>query len=78
MYYFVRNREHAQDSNNTGTIIWQYSFINTIPSVLYPTGVPVISNVTSTTGQFVVYSNGEVKLIPTTDGNRVVFNVLFN
>jgi hypothetical protein len=62
--------------NNTGTISWQYSFVNTIPSVLYPAGVPAISNVTSTTGQFIVYSNGEVKLIPTADGNRVVFITL--
>jgi hypothetical protein len=62
--------------NNTGTISWQYSFVNSIPSVLYPAGVPAISNVTSTTGQFTVYSNGEVKLIPSADGNRVVFITL--
>jgi len=62
--------------NNAGTISWEYSFLNSIPSVIYPAGIPAISNVTSTTGQFIVYSNGEAKLIPSADGNRLILITL--
>ena len=62
--------------NNKGTISWQYNFVNSTASVLYPPGIPAISNVISTTGDFTTYTYGEVKLIPSADGTRVVFITL--
>jgi hypothetical protein len=62
--------------NNKGTISWQYSFVNTVPSVLYPPGVNAISNVVSTTCNYNRYSGGQVVLTPKADGSRFVLITL--
>jgi hypothetical protein len=56
---------------NNGTISWQYSFINSKPTVYYPTGVLASSNITSTTGIY-FGKTGAVSLIPNADGTRDV------
>ncbi len=54
-----------------GTINWDYSFLNNVPSVLYPIGVLAESNIISGTGKFLGL-NGNVTLLPTSDGLRHV------
>lgn len=57
--------------NNNSTISWQYSFLNTTPTVYYPNGVLAASNITSTTGIY-FGKTGAVSLMPNTDGTRDV------
>jgi len=54
-----------------GTISWQYSFVNSTPSFLYPVGVLASSNITSTTGNY-LGKTGAVSLYPNADGSRNV------
>jgi hypothetical protein len=56
---------------NSGTISWQYSFLNTIPEVFYPVNKIAASNITSTTGVY-FGKKGYVRLLPTQDGLRKV------
>jgi hypothetical protein len=57
--------------NGKGSITWQYSFLNDVPSYFYPVGVLASSNIISTTGDYFGKS-GAVALLPTEDGKRSV------
>jgi hypothetical protein len=57
--------------NNSGTISWQYSFLNTKPLVFYPVNTVAMSNIISTTGPY-LGTKGYVRLLPTADGLRKV------
>ena len=56
---------------NQGTISWQYTFMNTIPSQFYPIGILAESNIIATTGKY-LGKNGNVSLMPNADGSRNV------
>ena len=57
--------------NGEGTINWEYSFLNSTPSVLYPINVLAESTIVSGTGEF-LGAKGNVTLLPTPDGVRQV------
>jgi hypothetical protein len=61
--------------NNSGTINWQYSFLNTKPLVFYPVNKIAKSNITSTTGPYFGRA-GYVTLLPTANGLRKVTIIL--
>jgi hypothetical protein len=61
---------------NQGTITWQYSFINDVPSYYYPIGILAASNIVSTTGNY-FGKTGVVSLMPNEDGTRNI-NIIFN
>ena len=61
-----------------GSISWNYVFINNIPSYYYPLGIPIASNIVSTTEQYFGKS-GAVSLDVKENGTRnvtVVFNIV--
>jgi len=68
--YLVRINNTYYIRNN-GTISWQYSFLNSTPTVYYPIGVLASSNITSTTGVY-FGKTGAVSLMPNADGTRNV------
>ena len=55
----------------SGTISWQYSFINNVPEVYYPLNTNASSNIICTTGNY-VGKRGYVNLLATSDGKRNV------
>ena len=61
---------------NSGTISWQYSFINNVPEVYYPINKNVTSNIISTTGCYLL-KKGYVNLLACEDGIRKV-KIMFN
>ena len=71
--YIVRlNNTYYFDTDGiTGSISWMYSFENTTPSIYYPIGVPVVTNIISTTGDY-YGKTGSVTLMPLANGARNV------
>jgi len=71
--YIVRlNNVYYFDTDGiNGSISWVYSFENTTPNIYYPVGIPVVTNIISTTGSY-YGKTGSVTLVPLPDGARNV------
>jgi len=57
--------------NDSGSISWDYTFLNNSASFYYPVGVTAKSNIISTTGKY-LGKTGYVSLKPLEDGTRKV------
>jgi hypothetical protein len=62
--------------NDMGSVSWQFSTYNNTPSQFFTTAVPSVSNIVSTTGDF-LGRTGTVSVAPSPTDLRVV-TVLFN
>ena len=62
--------------NDIGSVSWQFSTYNNTPSQFFSTAVPSVSNIVSTTGDF-LGKTGTVSVAPSSTDIRVV-TVLFN
>jgi hypothetical protein len=62
---------YDKDNKTTGTISWQYVFLNTKPDIYYPVDVPASSTIICGTG---IYKGkeGSVRLLPKSNGRRNV------
>lgn len=62
--------------NDRGSVSWQFSTYNNTPSQFFTTAVPSVSNIVSTTGEF-LGRTGTVSVAPSPTDLRVV-TVFFN